>query len=154
MNTLPRAITAQVLSDPSTYQAIRRRWSTLMRSPDRHELKTAHHVLYLALIGWDWRKSFTCITNQRKLDNGAFYGWKLFRALAFLHMPSCEENLLAPFDGIVTAEMLRQIRQLVPIQNVYHFRPEQFAQGSFPFEAYRVSDMAKADAVDERNVNV
>jgi hypothetical protein len=135
MNTLPRASTAQFLADLNTYQRLRRHWSDLMRSPRKHELTAAHHLLYLSLLGKDWRKGFTCVTNRRKLDNGAFYGWALFRALATLHMPSRETELLEPFDGLVTSVMLESIRRLIPAQNAYHFRPEQFSSG-FPFEAY------------------
>jgi hypothetical protein len=153
MKTLPRAIIAQVLTDPSKYHALRRRWSALMRSTDRQDLAAEHHLLYLALIGKDWRKGFTCPTNARKLENGAFYGWALFHALAIFHSSFCDQALIAPFDGIVTAEMLRRVRQLVLLQNVYHYQPEQFTQTSFPFEAYRVPNAAQANAADERNVN-
>jgi hypothetical protein len=153
MNTLPRAITAQVLSDPNTYQHLRSHWSELMRTSRKHELFGAHHLLYLALLGKDWRKSFTCITNRRKLDNGAFYGWGLFRAMAVLHMPSCEANLLAPFDGLVTPAMVEHIRQLVPFQNKYSYRPEQFAAASFAFEAYTVTGSAQASITDDRNTH-
>jgi hypothetical protein len=136
MNTLSRAITAQVLTDSDTYQSIQLHWSGLMRSSRKHELKAAHHLLYLALMGKDWRKGFTSIINQRKLDNGAFYGWSLFRAVAALHMPSSEAELLAPFDGLVTPLMIQHLRELVPIPQSYHYRSDQFALGSFPFEAY------------------
>jgi hypothetical protein len=136
MNTLPRASTAQIFADLNTYQRLRRHWSDLMRSPRKHELTAAHHLLYLSLLGKDWRKGFTCVTNRRKLDNGAFNGWALFRALTTLHMSSRAAELLEPFDGIVTQAMLEHIRRLVPCLNVYHFRPEQFLGGGFPFEAY------------------
>ncbi|HLY26861.1 MAG TPA: hypothetical protein VKQ72_11010 [Aggregatilineales bacterium] len=136
MNTLPRAITAQVLTDPATYNNLRLHWRKLMSSPRKHDLGAAHHLLYAILLGRDWRKGFTCITNRRKLDNGAFQGWMLFRAVAALHKPSAEAELLAPFDGLVTLTMLQHIRQIVPFQNVYHFQPDQFAARRFPFEAY------------------
>ncbi len=136
MNTLPRAMTAQVLPDLNTYQNLRQHWSMLMRSPRKHELTAAHHLLYLALRGKDWRKGFTCVTNQRKLDNGAFYDWGLFRALAVLHLSAEEAQLLAPFEGLVTPAMLEQIRRLIPFQNKYSYRPAQFTAGNFPFEAY------------------
>ncbi len=138
MNTLPRAVTAQVLADPTpaAYHNLRKRWSELLHSPRKYELTAAHHLLYLALLGRDWRKGFTCATNHRKLENGAFYGWALFRALTALHMPSREPNLLAPFDGLVTSAMLQHIRQLVPIRNAYQYRPDQFNRANYPFEAY------------------
>ncbi len=136
MNTLPRAITARYLLDTNTYWNLRSHWSTLMRSPRKHELAAVHHLLYLALLGKDWRKGFTPITNRRKLDNGAFFGWKLFRAITALHLPSYESELLKPFDGLVTPEMLHDLRSLIPVQNAYAYQPAQFAPRSFPFDAY------------------
>jgi hypothetical protein len=138
MNTLPRAITAQILTDSDTYERIRQQWRKLMCSPRKHELKAAHHLLYLSLLGKDWRKGFTCPTNQRKLDNGAFSGWMLFRAIWALHMESREEELLAPFEGIVTPMMLQRLRELIPVQSAYRYRVEQFTAEGFPFEAYTV----------------
>ena len=137
MNTLPRAITAKFLTDSHTYAHICQQWRQLIHSSRKHELKAVHHLLYLALRGKDWRKGFTPPTNRLKLDNGAFEGWKLFRATAILHMGSCEEELLAPFDGVVTPAMLQRLRELIPVQNAYRYRVEQFASG-FPFEAYNV----------------
>ena len=153
MNTLPRAITAQVLTDPNLYQRIRQHWSEFVRSPRKHELRAAHYLLYSALLGRDWRKGFTCITNQRKLDNGAFPGWALFRSVAVLHMPSHEEFLLAPFGGLVTPLMLQNLRELIPVQQSYMYRPEQFSGGSFPFEAYYLPGTFQA-ATNERSANV
>ena len=151
MNTLPRAVTAQVLGDPITYHNLRRHWSDLMHSPRKHELTGAHHLLYLTLLGKDWRKGFTCMTNRRKLDNGGFYAWGLFRAMATLHMPSREVELLAPFDGLVSSAMLQHIRQLVPIQTAYSYRPDQFTVTSFPFEAYSPSTSVQATADNRSN---
>jgi len=138
MNTLSRARTVQILLEPEAYQNLRRHWSELVRSPRKHELTAAHHLLYLALLGKDWRKAFTFITNQRKLENGAFYGWGLFQAMAVLHTASCEGAVLAPFGGLVTPAMLAEIRRLVPYRNKYSYRPEQFGAATFPFEAYSV----------------
>jgi hypothetical protein len=116
-----------------------------MTSPRKHELVAMHHFLYLILSGKDWRKGFTCPTNQRKLDNGIFQGWILFRAIAALHRPSLEAELLAPFDGLVTLQALERIRQLVPIQNVYAYRPDQFVTSDFPFDAYKVPVTSESD---------
>ncbi|MBI5931318.1 MAG: hypothetical protein HY862_18570 [Chloroflexi bacterium] len=138
MNTLSKATTVQIFPDDFTYHDIRKRWSELMRSAEKHNLWAAHHLLYLALMGKDWRKSFRFFTNQHKLDNGAFHVWGLFRATSALHMASREEELLAPFNGLVTPVMLQQIRQLIPAPNAYKLLPEQFMDGQFPFDAYSV----------------
>ena len=136
MNTLPRALAARLLTDPPTRSALRRRWRALLHSERRHSLTAAHHLLYLALQGRDWRRGFTPPTNRRKLANGAFYGWALFEALAKLQRRSAEAELLAPFEGLVTPAMLAQVRRWVPAQSAYQFRPEHFTAGAFPFPAY------------------
>jgi hypothetical protein len=149
MNTLPRAVTAQLFANTESYAALRRHWGVLMRSDRRHELSAAHHLLYLALIGKDWRKSFTSISNRRKLDNGAFAGWELFRALMLLRSEVYERWLLAPFEGLVTPAMLQVIRSLVARRTAYTSRSEDFVAGSFPFEAYNVPESLYAPAVAE-----
>ncbi len=117
-----------------------------MGSPRKHDLTAAHHLLYLALMGKDWRKGFTPPTNRVKLANGALWGWTLFRALNRLHARVYEQELLAPFGEIVTPHMLERIRTLLPMLNPYAYRPEQYAAGNLPFEAYHVpeTDMVNA----------
>jgi hypothetical protein len=149
MNTLPRAITAQIFTSTESYAALRRHWSALMRSDLRRELSAAHHLVYLALLGKDWRRSFTPVANRRKLDNGAFHGWSLFRALWSLHSQADEPWLLAPFEGLVTPAMLQVVRGLVAPRNPYAYRPEGFVAGSFLFDAYDVPEALRAPAVAE-----
>jgi hypothetical protein len=149
MNTLPRAVTAQLFVSTESYAALRRHWSALMRSDRRHELSAAHHLLYLALIGKDWRKSFTPPSNRRKLDNGVFPGWSLFRALMSLHALWDEPWLLAPFEGLVTPAMLDIIRSMVERRTPYAQRAADFIAGSFPFEAYDVPEALHAPAIAE-----
>jgi hypothetical protein len=142
MNTLPRAIIAQILTHSDTYPLLRKHWSGLMNSERKHELSAAHHLLYLALLGKDWRKSFTPPTNRRKLKNGAFQGWVLFRALRLLHSKFSEAQLLAPFDGIVTPQMLANVRRVISNPNSYSHSVEQFEAGNFPFEAYTIPEVS------------
>ncbi len=136
MNTLSRAITARFFPNPDSYNAFRKHWSALINSERKHELSAAHHLLYLALIGKDWRKAFTPPTNQRKLDNGAFLGWKMFQALYRIRIRYKEEELLAPFGGLITPQMLNELRNFLPWVTGYGYKPSDFANGSFPFDAY------------------
>ena len=136
MNTLPRAVTAQFFPSIDSYNALRQHWSVLMNSDRRHALTAAQHLLYLALLGRDWRKAFTCPTNRRKLDNGAFTGWELFHALEQLRGTWAEAELLAPFDGLVTPGTLAAMRGRLPALNAYALRAADFTPGVFPFEAY------------------
>ena len=137
MNTLSRAITARFFAEPENYDALKTGWQSLQNSPQRHELEAAHHLLYLILRGKDWRKAFTPITRVSKLENGAFSNWGLFNALYALHSKQSQADLLAPFAGLVTPEMLQVARQLVLPVNASAYQPQDFIPGSFPFEAYK-----------------
>jgi hypothetical protein len=142
MHTLPRAITAQWFPTAAAYQSFRTHWRALLTSDRKRALAAEHHLLYLALAGKDWRKGFTPITNERKLANGAFYGWSLFRALAAIRSPYAEEALVAPFDGLVTPAMLQNLRELMPSVHAYRLRPDDFTATTFPCEAYVVPEPA------------
>jgi hypothetical protein len=136
MNTLSRAITAQFFPDSNSYNALRKHWSDLISSKHGHELKAMHHLLYLAFIGRDWRKGFTPPTNQRKLENGAFEGWIMFRALQAIHLKFKQDELLLPFGGLITPAMLETLRKHLPTANTYSFKPIDFTNTTFPFDAY------------------
>src|ERR1051325_11141977 len=144
MNTLSRAITARFFPNSDSYNALRKCWSDLINSERRHELTAAHHLLYLALIGKDWRKAFTFPINQRKLENGAFYGWKMFHALETIHSKFKEQELIAAFDGLITSQMLGELRSLLPTVNPYSYKVSDFANGAFPFSAYAEKNTANS----------
>jgi hypothetical protein len=139
MNTLSRADTAQFFPQPYDYTALQRHWSTLIRSDRKHSLTAAHHLLYLALLGRDWRKAFTPVSNPRKLANGGLWNWGLFRATGQVDRLASGSELLIPFDGLVTPAMLRHVRARLPVE-LWRFasKPEAFAAGTFPFDAYRL----------------
>jgi hypothetical protein len=137
MNTLSRAITARFFPNSDSYNAFRKHWSALINSERKHELSAAHHLLYLALRGKDWRKAFTPPTNPRKVANGAFWGWGLFGVLYTIQIKSKEEELLAPFEGLITPQILEELRNFIPIvSNSYTYTPADFLHGNFPFDAY------------------
>lgn len=146
MNTLPRAITAQLFPNPQAYLALRYHWSQLVNSDRKHTLTAGHHLLYLALQGKDWRRAFTPPTNPRQLANGAFYNWGLWRALRTLSDPAYETELLTPFEGLVTLPMLQTIRRLVGKPNLFAFAQAGISPGHFPFEAYPMTLEAIAHA--------
>lgn len=144
MNTLSRAITARFFPNPDSFNALRKHWSGLINSERKLELTAAHHLLYLAATGKDWRKAFTPPTNPRKLDNGAFFGWRMFRALQTIHSRFGEEELMAPFEGLITPQILSQLRSLLPTLNAYLYKPTDFVNGAFPFDAFSEGDSMKA----------
>ena len=60
-----------------------------------YDLHPAHYLLYLALLGKDWRRAFTPITNTTRLANGGLHDWGFFRALNRLHGNHWSSELLA-----------------------------------------------------------
>jgi hypothetical protein len=138
MNTLSRALTARIFSSETDYQALCGHWRGLVNSPRRFELNSAHHLLYQALLGRDWRKGFTLPTNPLKLANGAFDSWGLFRAWMLLHREAYAVELLEPFGDLVTLPMLRQIQMLLPWKLVWGHGYGAYTPDHFPFEAYSV----------------
>jgi hypothetical protein len=136
MNTLSRAVTARFFATSSDYQALRAHWRSLLGSTRRRELTATHHLLYLCLMGKDWRRAFRLTTSQRRLANGAFVGWPLFGALARLRYCRNRSGLLVPFDGLVTEAMVQVLLPLLPDPWPSRFQPEQFADGCCPFDAY------------------
>ncbi len=113
MNTYPDTTIPAFLADVDLHR-LRDHWRALVCSEARHRLRPEHFLLYQALRGKDWRTSFAPITNTRKLDNGGFWAWGRLRALAAIHSSVHEENLLQPFGGLVTAEILEQVRTRLP----------------------------------------
>lgn len=136
MNTLSRATTARILAEPGRYDALRRHWRALVTSDRRHELTAAHHLLYAALRGRDWRRVFTPIRRPSKLAGGAFASWPLFDALWQLQSPHRESQLLPPFDGLVTPAMLAELRPLLPRVQQHRLDPADVAAHGLPFDAY------------------
>ena len=149
MNTLSRAITARFFPDLNSYNALRKQWSDLINSERKHDLTAAHHLLYLSLMGKDWRKAFTPPTNQLKLENGAFWGWKMFKALEAIQRSSQEQELMVPFEGLITPQMLSEIRSLLPTDNPYTYKLADFADISFPFDAYSEKIQIKGEGTNE-----
>ena len=136
MNTLPRAVTAQWFESEDAYWTLRRHWRGLLCSERKHTLGAAHHLLYRALLGKDWRRAFTPPRNLRKLANGGFAHWALFGALARIRFEYHADEVLAPFDGLVTSAMLAALRPRLPQPTPNDCAPEEFTGGAWPFDAY------------------
>lgn len=72
MLTLNTKITSRFFATEGGYDEMRRRWSAAVNDKEiRKTLTSSHHALYVILSGKNLGKSFTPITNQVKLDNGA-----------------------------------------------------------------------------------
>ena len=149
MNTVSRA---QRVSFAPGSDMLRARWRALLASPNRHSLTAVHHLLYQALRGRDWRRGFVPPTNPRKIANGAFFGWGLFRALQDLHDSRREAEILKPFDGLIDQAALDVLRRLIPYRWAYAFKPTDFVTGRFPFDAYEDAGTLRGEAGHDPDV--
>lgn len=115
MKTLGKKVTAFVFGSEEGYKQLKQHWSTLMQSERKHELGPEHHVLYLALLGKDFTKGFTPVTNPKKLDNGMRQHplLSLDKSLYTLQTRHAIKELIAPFGGIVSVEMVQRLQPLV-----------------------------------------
>lgn len=126
MNTLSRVITAHLFTSPDEYAALKAHWSLLVNSERKHDLGPEHHLLYLMLMGKDWRHAFAPITNRRKLDNGGFEAWGLKQAYSQVTSRYRQSHVLAPFDELVTPDMLATLQGYLP---TIRFSKEDCATG-------------------------
>jgi hypothetical protein len=116
MEKLNKQITKNFYRNPWVgYRSLQDHWSCLMQDKARRtSLTAAHHLLYLILLGRNWQRAFTPMTNPVKLVNGGFYNWGARRALQALHSPGYTERLLEPFAQFLNPEAIHLIRELVP----------------------------------------
>lgn len=139
VNTLNNTQTTQLLGDPNAHHALRHQWSALLNSERKHTLTSTHHLIYLALTGKDWRKAFTPVTNTRKLLNGGYNNWGLHDALHALKFAP-PSDLIAPFDGLLTYEVLPPLRALLPTFNhTIDLTADRFRDNNWPFDAYNAT---------------
>ncbi len=132
MNTLSKQYTVNFFASESDYLALRKHWSVLVNSDRKHELQAVHHLLYLVMTGKDWRKAFTPPSSTNKLNNG--YIPAVYGAIAQLNSNYGAAKVLAPFDGLVTIEMLQQARKL--ISHTAQTYPLYNSDGSYRCDAY------------------
>jgi hypothetical protein len=144
MNTLPPEIRARLFRDRAHAAELRRRWATLTRQPRQQPLTAAHHLLYATLCGRDWRRGFTPVHSERKLASGGYFNWGLHHALAHLRSSTYDDVLLQPFDGLVMAEMLRLVRELLSPITLYRLDPHAVAARGLPFDAYPEQEVPRA----------
>lgn len=120
-NTLSRSVTASLwLQDATTLEAIRHAWRRATVDPViRARLGVSHYLLYAALRGRDWRKSFPPLLDARKIENGEIWHSARVRAVNTVRSAAHfgderAEALLEPFGGTVTLEMLRAVAAVLP----------------------------------------
>lgn len=112
MNTLSKEFTLGKFfgEDPENYTKLRKQWSKMVNSEKKNELTMAHHILYLILIGKNWKKAVNLPTNKNKLANGykphivsVKEGWSYWFRI---------NKILADFEGTVTKDMYEKARKV------------------------------------------
>ena len=105
MNTLSKQFTLGTFynEDPEVYTKLRKQWSKMVNSDYNVTLTMAHHMLYLILIGKNWKKGVTLPTNKNKVAN--HYKPHIDEVKERWNGTFIKQNIISAFDGIVTSEM-------------------------------------------------
>lgn len=120
MNTLSKEVTATFFKTADQYQRLRARWSELMNDSETCKtLRAEHHLLYLALLGKDWRRGFCYTRNPRKLENGYLPTFGAMIALSNVKSLYNSPRLLAPFAGVIDEDILKSVRARLPKSGWY-----------------------------------
>ena len=120
--TLNKTITSKFFATEGGYDEMRRRWSAAVNDKEtRKTLTSSHHALYVMLSGKNLGKSFTPITNQGKLDNGAqpFEGAGSALGRLWSYDWSTRKNVTRPevwsmFKDLLSENAAELVRALVP----------------------------------------
>jgi len=73
MNTLSKQITGTYFfnEDEDNYNKLRKIWHDLVNDKEKKHLLTHYeHIIYLVLLGKDWRKAISISTKPIRLENG------------------------------------------------------------------------------------
>lgn len=112
MNTLSKEFTLGNFfgEDPENYVKLRKQWSKMMNSPVKNTLTMAHHILYLILIGKNWRKAVTLPTNKNKLEN--HYKPHIYDVIEQWGGRFIKQNIISSFEGAVTDDMYEKAQKI------------------------------------------
>lgn len=114
MNTLSKEVTKQFFGEENDYARLKTHWSKMINDKEaRKSLQAEHHLLYLILMGRDWRKGFTACTNVKKLSNGQNPLMGLRNALYRFKSDWTIQLLFAPFEGYISESAIDKARSYI-----------------------------------------
>jgi hypothetical protein len=113
MNTLSKEMTLGRFfgEDAENYTKLRAQWSKMVNSGCK--LTMAHHILYLILIGKNWKKSVTLPTNKNKVEN--HYKPHIIDVEECWDGSFTKKKILSSFEGTVTEEMYDNARKVTDL---------------------------------------
>jgi hypothetical protein len=105
MNTLSKTFTLGTFfnEDPENYVKLRKQWSKMVNSNTKDQLTMAHHIIYLILIGKNWKKAVTLPTNKNKVEN--HYKPHIDDVRERWNGTFTKQRIISAFEGTVTSEM-------------------------------------------------
>lgn len=123
MNTLSKEFTLGKFfgEDQENYYKLRKQWSKMVNSEKKNELTMAHHILYLILIGKNWKKSVTIPTNKNKIEN--HYKPHIENVKERWNGSFTMNRILSDFEGIVTKEAYQNAGKVTDFnmsEDAYH----------------------------------
>lgn len=120
MNTLSKKYTSKFFKSQEEYDNLKKYWSTLVNSEEKDNLTATHHLVYLVLMGKDWRKAFIPSSKAIRWENGYKPGidQAIIRLNYAVNSSFYESNITKPFGGLVTHEMLVEVRNVICKPNI------------------------------------
>jgi len=114
MNTLSKEMTLGMFfeEDAENYAKLRTQWSKMVNGK-KCELTLAHHVLYLILIGKNWKKAVTLPTNKNKLEN--HYKPRIIEVEESWNGKFTKSSIISSFEGVITEKMYDNARKVTEL---------------------------------------
>ena len=119
MNTLGKQITRQFFHNESGFDLLQNDWQRNWQDKSLIEhLQPVHFFLYQAFRGKDWRKAFTAVTNERKIENGYHPMHAVRQILGELNTAVRFNNdtIIEPLGPEVTMESLKLLLTYLPAE--------------------------------------
>jgi hypothetical protein len=156
MNTLPKAVTTLFFNTSEDYQNVRAAYRAhtakrrAQKTLDRHEeyyndfndkVAAGQNLLYLILMGKDWRKAYTAPTNANKVANHAKSNWGFHQAYRALTNSHYQAAILEPFKDFVKPGTIGIVEKIIGCQMKWYDLPAITDLAS-QYEAYNDEPVA------------
>lgn len=123
MKTLGKDITRQFFQNECGFDLLEHDWRINWQNDQWvNKLEPIHFFLYQAFRGKDWRKAFTPITNQNKLDNGYHSMGVVRRIFQQLKLavesddPKAYEYIIEPLGSEISINSLKVLVSYLPTE--------------------------------------
>lgn len=156
MITLSKELTSVFFNTPADYAAlkvayreyakVRRAEKALDRKAEYHNdrldrISAAQNLVYLVLMGKDWRRAYRVPTNANKVANNAAVYWGLHKANGAIYTHN-KAAIMAPFKEFVTPGAFEAVDYVLNVKPG-SFNPDgTYAEGYEPYRDVTLEELA------------